>query len=203
MENKSIEFWLNNFSSVKSGLENNEIKLDFVVSILRRKMSSFDKSILYTLNNVFDENVKNIVFSSRYGEIEKLIKLIAQYKVDNEVSPNLFSGSVHNYGIGFFLMNNKKSINYNAISCGENSISTGFLMTLISKYDNNIYSYADDGCAFALNFSKTKKENSKKYVLTLKNSEAPEVFEEYEKLFLDEKQEIITPLFEIKRQTDD
>ena len=155
MENKTIEFWVNNFSFVKSGANENEIDLSFISPVLRRKMSYFDKSILHTLNCVFNDEVENIIFSSRYGELEKLIKIIAQYKVDKEVSPNLFLGSVHNFGIGFFLLNKNKSINYNAVSSAENSISIGLLTTLISKYDKNIFSYADDGCALALNLSKT------------------------------------------------
>ena len=102
-----LEFYVNKYNYLKNS---NEIDLSFIPPIMRRRMSIVDKYILSVLNNIYSDNIENIVFSSQYGEVERLIKLINQYTENKEVSPNAFSCSVHNYSEGFFLLNKQKSI---------------------------------------------------------------------------------------------
>lgn len=71
----------------------------------RRKLTSVDKTALCIMNECFsslDEKNRNIkiVFTSQYGELDNLNKLIKQYTEENEVSPATFSGSVHNSAVG-------------------------------------------------------------------------------------------------------
>lgn len=44
----------------------------------------------------------DLVFASRYGELERVVKLIKQKQEENEISPAGFSFSVHNSTIGLF-----------------------------------------------------------------------------------------------------
>ena len=83
-------------------IENGEIDISFLPMMIRRRLSSIDKYAIYTLSAFKDCKIDEIVYSSRYGELERLFKIIDQYIEDNEVSPNLFSSSVHNYLVGLF-----------------------------------------------------------------------------------------------------
>ena len=94
-----INFNIEKMFFIKNG---DEIDLSFVPNLMRRKMSAIDKITVYAMNCCFDEEVEKIVFSSRYGEFGRLLKLISQYTEENEVSPAAFSASVHNYPVSFF-----------------------------------------------------------------------------------------------------
>ena len=67
---------------------------------------------------IHDRNIK-IVFASRYGELDRLKKLVYQYTQENEVSPATFSGSVHNSAVGQFSLLNRITKSYNSISAEE------------------------------------------------------------------------------------
>lgn len=168
-------------------------------------MSKFDKGIITVLNKVLSDDIENIVFSSQYGEVERLLKLIGQYTQENEVSPNVFSGSVHNFSLGFYLLNVKKTIPYTALSACEKSISTGFLSSVIANYDNNLFCYGDisedNFVSMAINLSKKPKQGSSKYILKPSiNDNLPDNFEDYIELFAGNKKSIQTPLFTIEKE---
>lgn len=193
---KQFEFYVNKFSSLGEDFD-----VNFIAPILRRRLSSLDKASLTVLNNVFTDNAENIVFSSQFGQMDRLIKIISQYKEDNEVSPNVFSGSVHNYSVGFFLFNKKKTIPYTALSSGKNTISESLLAAVISKYNNNILCYADSvdnvTNAFALNLSKSG--DGEKYILKLQNNDVTDNFEDFVKLFKGEIDTLMSQNYTIER----
>lgn len=201
MKYNTVEFYVNNFVYLKSG---EEIDVNFLSPIVKRRLSKFDKCVLTILKNAYDDDIQNIVFSSQYGEVERLMKLISQYSEEKEVSPNVFSGSVHNYPVGFFLLNKKKSIPYSAIAAGNNSISSGLLSSVISNYNNILYCYTDvhenDIFSMGLSISKTKKVNSKKFIInTTKKVEKSDNFDDYISLFLSKITLLETNLFKIER----
>ena len=201
MKDNTLEFYVNKFNCIDN-IE--DMDLSFIPPIVRRRMSVLDKITISTLNNVFSDDVQNIVFSSQFGEVERLIKIINQYRENNEVSPNTFSGSVHNYPVGFFLFNKQVSIPYNAVSSCENSISMGLLTSVISEYDNKIFCYSDiddnNAKSFAINLSKNKKNNSAKYLIKVQNNnEIKDNFEDFINLFNGSKNIIETPMYTIER----
>lgn len=195
-----LEFYVNKFNYLT---DIDEIDINFIPSILKRRMSTVDKVCVSVLNKTFSDDIQNIIYSSQYGEVERLLKVISQYKEMKEVSPNLFSASVHNYPTGFFLFNIKKAIPYMALSACDNSISSGLLEAVISKYNNNLFCYCDVNIgkvtSFALNISKTPKDNSVKYKAVLKNSEKDDNFEDYIKFFKNDINTLNTNLFELER----
>ena len=170
---------------------------------MRRRLSKTDKAALYTINEAFTENIEYIIYSSRYGEAERLLKLISQYQEEKEVSPNIFSGSVHNYPLGFFLLNNKKSIPYNALSACENTVSIGLLSAILTKYNNVLFCYSDyedEKCSsFAANISKSKEINSIKYRLKLENNDnCNDSFNNFINFFSNNIKEIKTPFYTLE-----
>ena len=75
--------------------------------------------------------------------MERLFKIIDQYLEDNEVSPNLFSSSVHNYLVGLFSQINNLTTSYTSISAENNSFSMGLLKSILSDKTNSLYCYVD------------------------------------------------------------
>ena len=201
MKENLLEFYVNKYCFLKSP---EMLDLEFIPPILRRRMSILDKMILSSMNTVFNDSIQNIVFSSQYGEVERLLKIINQYLENNEVSPNTFSGSVHNYSVGFFLLNKQKSIPYTALSAYEHSISNGLLSAVISKYDNVLFCYADSNNdsfnAFAVNLTKIPNPKLPKYVIKLeKNQYLKDKFNDYEAIFSGSINLIKTPIYTIER----
>ena len=188
-----------NYTDTVDGLD-----LSNLSPIIRRRMSTLDKITFSVLDKTYTDSVQNIVFSSQYGEVDRLLKIIDQYTQNNEVSPNTFSGSVHNYPVSFFLLNKKLSIPYTAISAYENSISSGLLVSLISKYDNILYCYCDvnNGIvnALAINLSRFSDNLNNKYAIKMDNNNGSEdSFDNYTKLFNGTVSSLKTPNYTIEK----
>ena len=167
---KSIEFFVNKVKYIDN-LEN--IDIDFIPSMSRRRMSKLDKVTASSINDCMSSDIENVVFTSQIGEIERLLKIISQYQTDGETSPAIFSGSVHNSAVSTYLLNIKRTIPYTALSAGYESIGAGIMASVTSKYDNNIFVYSDveddNYVSLCLNISKKRKENSKKYKICMIN----------------------------------
>lgn len=114
--------------------------------LTRRKFSTLNKIALSTMYECYEGDNVNLTFASQYGEFERLLKLINQFKNENEVSPISFSSSVHNASVGIFSLLNKITKPYNAISAGENTLSNGLIdavMDIKSNNGNVLFCYAD------------------------------------------------------------
>ena len=121
-----------------------EEEIDFVPKLLKRRLSKLDKSVLFAFQSCYDNNIEKIVFSSRYGEFERLLKIINQYTAENEVSPMIFSASVHNYPVSFFSLFKNKKIPTTSISGLDKSFSQGLLSALCSKENKILYCYSEE-----------------------------------------------------------
>ncbi len=201
MKSNIIEFNVEKFEYVKNS---SDLNLDFIPSLVRRRLSSLDKAAFYTMNKCMDNDIEYVVFASEYGEVERLVKIIEQYSTSDAVSPALFSGSVHNYPVGVFLLNSKKSVPYNAISAFHNSISSGLLSCLISKYNKILFCYADkkDDNFYSFSFVINKKliKNSPKYILKYQNNgKIFDNFEDYIKIFTKKSANLKSYLFKLER----
>lgn len=136
---KNSEFYIQDFKY----LIGEDFDISFIPLMIRRKLSSVDKYAIKTLSHFQDKQFDELIYSSRYGELERLFKLIDQYLDDNEVSPNLFSCSVHNYLIGLYSQLNKITNSYTALSAENNSFSMGLLKSIISNKENKLYCYVN------------------------------------------------------------
>lgn len=201
MKESSITFYVEKFRYIDF-LQDADVS--FLPPILRRRLSSIDKCTLSLLHEVYSEEIQNLVFSSKYGEVDRLNKIIAQYTEAGEVSPNTFAGSVHNYPAGFFLLNAKKSIPYTAISSNKQPITSGILTSVISQYDKILFCYSDifeDDCkSLALRISKSPAKAALKYQISFNESETiGDELKSCVSLFNGDIDLLTTPLFKIER----
>ena len=128
-----------NFSIEKyTYITEDDINLSFLPPMARRKLSVLDKIALTAMHNCFTDNDIKLVFASRYGELERLKKLVAQYTEENEVSPSAFSGSVHNSAVGQFSLINQIKESYNSISAEKNTFSAGLFEAVASAKTTNV-----------------------------------------------------------------
>lgn len=203
MKDDIIEFYVKNFEYL---INPENIDIDFVPPLVRRRMNRFDRIALFVMNKCMSKEIEYIVFSSFHGECERLFKLIEQYSSTKEVSPAIFSGSVHNYPLGLFLSNSGNTIPYTAICSGENSISAGILTSVASKYDNVLFCYADyhddNIVSFALNISKTPCQQ--KFIINIqKKLNETDNFTDYINFFSKKSTLLKYGTYKIERLKDD
>ena len=134
----SLEFYIKKISC--STGEN--IDLSQIPMMMRRKLSPVGKIALSTILQCYDGQDVKLVYASRYGELERVIKLIKQEHEDNEISPTGFSFSVHNSTIGLFSLINNMHSSYNSIAAGEESFSAGLLDAVMNK-EKTLFCYAE------------------------------------------------------------
>lgn len=204
MKENIIEFYIRDFEYL---INPANIDLDFIPPLVRRRMSKLDKIALSVMNKCTSEDIEYIVFSSAHGECERLFKIIEQYLSTQEVSPAIFSGSVHNYPAGLFLLNSKNPIPYNAVCSDENSVSAGILTSVISNYNNILFCYADNDnenfVALALNITKIS-DNFPKYIIKPhQRLNLADNFTDYADLFSGSVKSLQTDIYEIVRLKND
>lgn len=120
------------------------IDLSSIPMMMRRKLSPVGKIAMSTMLDCYGENSDDIklVYASRYGELERVNKLIKQENEDNEISPTGFSFSVHNSTIGLFSLLKNINSSYNSIAGGEESFSAGLLDAVMNK-EKTLFCFAE------------------------------------------------------------
>ncbi len=156
---------------VKDFYYTREADTSFLPPLIRRKLGSLDKFAISAMESVYSKEIEEIVFASKAGEVDRLNKIISQYKEMNEVSPAQFSASVHNYPVGFFTLYKKINIPYFALAAGDKTFENGLIEASISAYNNVMFVYAKKD--FALSCVLSKKEGK------LRLSNIPETTDEF------------------------
>ena len=72
------------------------VDLSQLPMMIRRRLNLAEKLAIASMLKSYENSDVNVIFASKFGEIDRSIKLIEQYKQENEVSPTEFSMSVHN-----------------------------------------------------------------------------------------------------------
>lgn len=187
-----IECYINNFAYVND-VEN--LDFSFIPPMLRRRLSPLNKTTFYTIEKCLNDDIENFVYSSRYGEFDKLKKLIDSFTNENCVSPTMFSSSVHNATIGAYLHSNNLNKPYVALAATENTLSMGLLHTIINPYKTNLFCYSDyindKPCSIAL--STSNKPIGKHVEVKIEKTEQDIDINEKELLcsFLDDKIDVV------------
>jgi len=182
-------------------LTDSEPDVSFIPMLQRRKLNKFGRAALYTMYKVYDDTPINLVFSSEYGDVERVEKLINQRKEDGEVSPAGFSASVHNAVVGIFTLLKGINKSYNSISAGKKTVSTGLLESILSKNSLFCYTESFDGLK---SVSTLICENKNGNYILCENSENLSSKESFEDLiaFLEGRtDEFISELYIKKRRT--
>ena len=200
-----IYFSIEKFTYIKKTSENNGFdineKIGFLPKLLKRRLNSYDRKVVYLINEAFDESVETIFFSSRYGEFQRLKELISEYQEYNEVSPSAFSASVHNFPVGFYSMLKKIDIPTNSLSAGENSFSEGLLCALLN--DKNIITFCandkEDYVSFKINKNKVEDSNKNfKLIKSSNNKSSINEINEFIDFILNDEKEILFNSFKLE-----
>lgn len=194
---KELKFDIIKFSHV----ENETPDVSFIPMLLRRKLDSFGRAALFTLYKTYENENVNLVFSSDYGDFERVKKLVAQRKDEGEISPTGFSFSVHNASIGLFSLLKQIKNGYNSLSAGKKSLPYGFLEGILSSDKvpcQCCYTESLDGLkSVSLLISQTQHG---KYLLTENNNKnAKDTFEDFIKFLEGENQCYCSDLYSVKR----
>lgn len=178
---------------------NEEPDVSFIPMLQRRKLNKFGRAGIYTLNNAYSEDVSNLVFSSNFGDVERIKHLIAQRQIEGEVSPAGFSSSVHNATIGQFSLLKGINASYNSISAGEKSLSAGFLESVLSG--NSLFCYTECLDVLKSVSVNTCKSETGKYMIceNLQSQPAHDEFEDFIKFLNGDNEIFASDLYLIKR----
>lgn len=174
MKNTSIDFYIGKFSKFSPG----NCNLSEIPMLTRRKLGNLDKAVLASILEIYEDGIEEIVFSSAFGEIERLNSMIESYQELNEASPIKFSGSVHNYPAGSICQLKKITVPYHAFSAGKNSLSVGLIKALISNKSKILFCYGDsfpETNSIACLISKEKGDIKCKFTKCVCESEENEI----------------------------
>ena len=129
-----------------ASLKSEKPDLSFVPMMTRRKLSPIARITFALMNECCGENNVNLVFSSQFGEVDRLEALILQYTDDGEVSPISFGSSVHNAAVGAYSLFKNIKNKYNAISAGKNNVyGHPHQITLQTLKNSKIFTTKNDG----------------------------------------------------------
>ena len=176
-----------------------DLDLTFIPANTRRRLNTFDKHVLFLINNCLDNKVENIILSSQYGEFDRLLKLIEQYKELNEVSPTNFSASVHNYVLGQTSLLNQMTIPTISIAAGDFSFENGLITAITSPQKNVVYCYADNNEKEFFGICLKLSNQGNKYYLNKVNNGKFADLDSIIEFFNDNKKELNLHNYKIER----
>ena len=177
-----------------------ELDLSFIPANTRRRLNQFDKHVLYLINSCLTPDIENIILSSQFGEFDRLLKLIEQYKSMNEVSPTAFSSSVHNFALGQFSLLKQITIPTVSIAGGKNSFEAGLITSIADTKKNVIYCYADNRENEIIGLALRIKNNEKNFVINKSNNKKSIDLNDVIKFFNNETNKIDLSDFTIERR---
>jgi len=122
--------------------------VSWVEPLQRRRLSPLARAFFHCANRVAPEGDARVVFASRHGEAERTLTILQDLAAGAEVSPTLFSMSVHNAvpGLWSILKGNRASTC--AVAAGPETFGCGLLEALACfRADPSspvLYVYGDD-----------------------------------------------------------
>lgn len=119
---------IENFKYWQADGDSAEADVSFLPPLQRRKLSGMERTVAH-LTNLLCKNKGDFVsvFASRFGEFNRIVKLLKVFNEQAEVSPSGFSSSVHNSAIGAQSVLLKNKGNYTAISAMEDTLEMGLI----------------------------------------------------------------------------
>ena len=109
-----------------SGTPSSEEKIP---SAVRRRMGRLERLAVRCTLGVLEGHppTDELIFCSRYGNVETLCSLLRSIAAREPVSPMAFSGSVHNAAAGLVGQIRKERFNHTAISAGRGTFAAGLI----------------------------------------------------------------------------
>jgi len=101
---------------------------DIIPSGFRRRMGKLERLAVRCILSILQSGTTaEIIFCSRYGNLETLDSLLRSIGAGEPVSPMAFSGSVHNAAPGVVGQIRKERISHTALAAGEDTLPAGLL----------------------------------------------------------------------------
>lgn len=193
---KEVLFDIKNFSY----LNGDEADVSFIPMMARRKLNKFGRAALSTIYKIYEGGSPALIFTSEYGDFERVVKLITQRNKEGEVSPSGFSFSVHNASIGLFSFLEKNKERYNSISAGKKTLAYGILESILYGQET-IYCYTESVGGLK-SLSLLISNNQTGHYLLCGNNEGLPVDDSFEEFlsFMDRQNNVfVSDVFTIKR----
>jgi hypothetical protein len=121
---------------------------DIIPSGVRRRMGKLERLAVRVMLSVLKSGTTSeLIFCSRYGNLETLTALLRSIGVGEPMSPMAFSGSVHNAAPGMVGQIRKEKIAHTALAGGENTLRAGlaeaYARLAADRCPDVIVAYAD------------------------------------------------------------
>ncbi len=101
---------------------------DAIPSAIRRRMGRLERLAVRCAFGVLDERpTGELIFCSRYGNLETLASLLRGIADEQLMSPMAFSGSVHNATPGLVGQICKERISHTALAAGSHTFAAGLI----------------------------------------------------------------------------
>ncbi len=104
--------------------------LAFVEAIQRRRLSRLARGVFHCAEQVAPPGDVRVVFASRHGESERTLSILRDLAAGTDVSPTLFSMSVHNAVPGLLSILRGNHAGGTALAAGAESLGYGLLAAL-------------------------------------------------------------------------
>jgi hypothetical protein len=101
---------------------------DAIPSAIRRRMGRLERlAVRCTMGVLQDETTDELIFCSRYGNVEALSGLLRGIAENQLTSPMMFSGSVHNAVPGLVGQIRKERLSHTAIAAGRHTLAAALV----------------------------------------------------------------------------
>jgi hypothetical protein len=120
----------------------------FVDRLQRRRLSPLARGCFHCARRVSPPEQVRVVFASRHGEADRTLAILQDLAAGAEVSPALFSMSVHNAVPGLWSILNGDRASFSAVAAGPDSFGWGLVEALATfRADPSgpvLFLYGDD-----------------------------------------------------------
>lgn len=167
---KMLTLRIENFKYWRADENSAEADVSFLPALQRRKLSGMERTVAHLAHLLCaDKGNFTSVFASRFGEFNRIVKLLKIFNREGEVSPNGFSSSVHNSAIGAQSVLLKNKGNYTAISAMEDTLEMG-LIEAFTISERVFFVFVDS--SFVPPFERNSPEASEGFAFFAEPSEA-------------------------------
>ena len=122
--------------------------VDFVEPLLRRRLSRMARGFFHCVQRIAPPDNVRVVFASRHGEVDRTLAILQDLAAEREISPTLFSMSVHNAVAGIWSIVKGNRAPISALAAGPETFGWGLVEAIAAwKADPAwpvLYVYADD-----------------------------------------------------------
>jgi hypothetical protein len=162
-----------------------EPDVSFLPLMQRRRLNSLNKIFFHLVNECEPKDRSlPIVFGSRFGELQRTLKILQSLGAKEQISPTDFSHSVNNTHVALYSIFTKNQQAANAISAGEDSLIATLFETASQFHTEDkdiIFVFVEDKLPAPYTLSKTEEAEYAYGLAMLVSSTKPQMTLSWEK----------------------